>query len=381
MHTDSAKFKLTRIGIECESIEEEQYGIGRFLYKVLEQLAARPHLAQTYRFHLYFKKRIPDYPFLASPMFVKIVTTPRWAPASFNLHYHIWMIIRAYWDRVAMLYFPNYMLPLCWLKKSMVVLTEDIHAAMRSPQLPFKYRLAYWIFTNWAAIAATRVVAISHTSAKELQRVFGIASKRITINPLAVDPARDVHGVTRTQPYLLWVGQAFDRRHLRETLLAFEQIAPTFANLQFVVVGPDKYSPPVIDGLVAGINQRLGRQAVIRFERVSDAELAALYANASAVTYISDLEAFGLPPVEALAYGTPAIVADVPISREIFGSAAFFVDLPITVESIVPALRDALLNMPHREYIKTTAPSIVEKYTWSGSADRFLTAIDEILHA
>ena len=53
--------------------------------------------------------------------------------------------------------------------------------------------------------------------------------------------------------------------------------------------------------------------------------MAKLYANARAVIYISDREAFGLPPVEALAYGTPAIVANQPITHEIFGNNAFFV--------------------------------------------------------
>ena len=365
MSTDSEKF--ITIGIECESIEGgPSWGVGRFLYKTLEQLSLRPQLAATHRFHLYFKKQIPDYPFLASPMFVKTVTTPRWVPASFNLHYHVWMIARAYWDGVQLLFFPNYMLPLMWFKKSLVMLTEDIWYEMRNPKLGFRYRLAYWIFGNWAAIAATRVMAISHSSKEALTKLFGIRPGRIQVNELAVDPPQAVHGLTRTQPYLLYVGQAFERRHLRETLTAFAHIKPQFPGLEFVFVGPDKYTPPLtLD------------PSVVRFERVSDRALAALYANASVLVYVSDMEAFGLPPLEALSYGVPAVVMDAPVNREIYGEYAFYTQ---NAQGISVAISTALMDTAQRERIKQAAGAIVARYTWPAHTDRFLTIIHELSH-
>lgn len=277
------------------------------------------------------------------------------------------MIARAYWDGVDMLFFPNYMLPLLWFKKSLVMLTEDIWREMRNPQMPFRFRLAYGIFSTWAARSATRIMAISHASAEQLKRLFHIALRRIAVNELAIDLPLTTHGLTRTQPYLLYVGQAFERRHLRETLTAFQEISPSFPGLEFVVIGPDKYRPP----LVLPSN-------VVHFERVTDRELAALYANAKAIVYVSWTEAFGLPPLEALAYGTPAIVADTPVTRELFGDNAFFVT---AADQIPQALRAAMTDDEHRQHIQQSASAIVARYTWSAHTDRFLTIINEILHA
>src|SRR6185436_11484780 len=155
--------KLICIGIECESTEEDTYGVSRMVRKLLEQLALRPELAKTHRFYLYFKRRVPDFPFLDSPLFVKVVTTPKGFPTSFNLHYHVWMVARAYRGGIRMLYLPAYQLPLLWFRKSLVMLTEDIWREMRNPRVPFRYRISYTIFSNWAALAATRIMAISST--------------------------------------------------------------------------------------------------------------------------------------------------------------------------------------------------------------------------
>ena len=51
--------------------------------------------------------------------------------------------------------------------------------------------------------------------------------------------------------YILYVGQAFPRRHLRETLLAFEKISPQYLDLKFIAIGNDKYNPPIIEKLRA----------------------------------------------------------------------------------------------------------------------------------
>ena len=75
------------------------------------------------------------------------------------------------------------------------------------------------------------------------------------------------------------------------------------------------------------INKKLGRRAVIHKDYVPAEELANYYQNAKGLIYVSDREAFGLPPMEALAYGTPSIVADSPLTHELFGDNAFFVRL------------------------------------------------------
>lgn len=364
-----------KIGIECESIETDIWGVARMLLNLLRQLSERPELATTYRFHLYFKQQIPNYPFLKHPMFVCTITKPPRIPASFNLHYHVWMIARAYWDGVSMLFFPAYMLPLLWFKKSFVMLTEDIWHEMRNPQQKFRFRLAYAIFANWAALRATRIMAISESSKRELVRLFGIKPERISVARLAADlPAEALakEGANHYGDYVLYVAQAFPRRHLRETVQAFEKISGQFPNLKLIAIGPDKYRP-LLD---------IHNTRIIRKERVSGDELATLYAHAKVFVYVSDREAFGLPPLEALAYGVPSVLADKPVSHELFGDHAFYarpanggVNTSPSSDEIAAALTDALTNDVKRAAIRLAAPNILSHFTWPHFADRWLEIV------
>jgi glycosyltransferase involved in cell wall biosynthesis len=101
--------------------------------------------------------------------------------------------------------------------------------------------------------------------------------------------------------------------------------------------------------------------------RVDDAELAALYAGALAVVAPSRLEGFGLPPVEAAAYGTPAVVSDLPAFAETLGDAALRV-----APGDVAALADALLRIAGDEALRARLGAAARErcaaYTWERSA-------------
>ncbi|MBI2063422.1 MAG: glycosyltransferase family 4 protein [Candidatus Yanofskybacteria bacterium] len=399
---------MLKIGIECESIEgPESWGIGRIVKKLLEEISRRPELANEFRFFLYFKSRIPDYPWLNSPIFVKkavfnhsqILENLRMN--SFSLYYYIFLPIKLWFEKLDLMFFPNYMLPIFFKGRSLVILTEDIYYEINSGTLPWQYKLAYKIFAGWwAARHATKIMAISETSKKEVSRLFNIDSARIVANQLGVDHPKPVtpepspsasYGASSYTSYILYIGQAFPRRHLRETMLAFELIAGQFPDLKLIAVGKDKYNPLLLENLKNGINRRIGREGIIYKEYVPENELHQLYAGAKLLIYVSSKEAFGLPPLEALGYGVPAVVSDSEINHEIFGDNAFFVcpeDVrlssvealveglkTITPDSITTAIAEGLTDDIKREQIKKSAERILEKYTWQGFTDRFLNLV------
>jgi len=200
--------------------------------------------------------------------------------------------------------------------------------------------------------------------------------------------------------YLLFVGQAFPRRHLRETILAFEKLVTEHTNilenvgmseLKFIAIGPDKYPPDgqageksVINSLVEAVNKRLGREAIIHKDYVKDGELVELYAGAKALVYVSDREAFGLPPMEALAFGVPPVIADNELGHELFGEYAFYVpaqDRNILTFSrmlechspdrIAEGMLQALTQSDKIKRIKNSGPEFVKKYNWKSFVDKF----------
>ncbi|MCC6934302.1 MAG: glycosyltransferase [Candidatus Yanofskybacteria bacterium] len=367
------------IAIECESLEDTSWGVARMIRGALAEVAANPATYPNIRFDLYFKGRVPDEPWISAPMFrTHVVRLPKWlpVPVSFSLYYFVFLPIRLWFARPAVTYWPNYMLPIIAPAPSLVMLTEDVWYEARNPRRALRYRLGYRIFATWAARKATRIMAISHASRARVAQLFGIASDRIVVNELAVDtPNRAV--IPMTGPYVLFVGQALERRHLREALIAFERIAETRTDLRFVAIGPDKYDPPIVADRVHAINTRLGRPAVQHIPWVSHGDLIRFYAGATALVYVSDVEAFGLPPLEALSYDVPAVLREDPLNREIYGEHAFYTPSGSAAD-IEAALRRALDDDAHRKRIRAEASRIISRYTWKAHAQHLIAALTEL---
>jgi glycosyltransferase involved in cell wall biosynthesis len=393
---------MYKIGIECESIEDQSWGVGRSVKKLLEEISRRPELQKEFRFFLYFKSRIPNLSYLENPIFVKKIIKIPLVPPSFSIYYYLLLPIKLYFEKLDLMFFPNYMLPIIFRGKSLVVLTEDIYYEFKRGTLQWRYKLAYRIFANWAAKHATKIMAVSEASKRELTKLFKINPERIVVNQHGVDALPAIPNSQIPIPneilsyrlpaqkgirnwnleignYILYVGQAFPRRHLRETMLAYEKIASRFPGLKLVAIGKDKYNPPIIEKLRNEINCRLGYDGIIYKDYVSEEELQKLYSGAKALIYVSSKEAFGLPPLEALAYDVPPIVADSAITREIFENSAFFVEDANDPDSIAQAIVEGLTNDERRKEIKNSAGEILKKYTWSANTDRFIRIVKNLL--
>lgn len=372
---------MIKIAIDCEPIEEDSWGVARMISQTLQEISKRPELQERFKFVLFFKRSVPKLSYLDAPIFEKRVLRIPWTPVSFSFYYYVYIPIWLWFHPVDVTYFINYMLPLIFFGKSIVMMTDDLATEMKNPQLPFRYRLAYNIFYRWAARRATRIMAISETSKNELRKIFDISPHRIFVNHLGItttSATRSAEPALFSQ-YLLFVGQSFPRRHTRETLLAFEQIAKDFPSVNFIIVGVERYRPPILKKLVDDINRNLGSRRVVWLESTTDEQLANLYKNAIALAYISDREAFGLPPIEALAHGTPPIIADNELGHEIFSDNAFFVTQPLEVASIAGALREALANEPKRRQIIQSQESVALQFTWVKHLNRFIHAAEELI--
>lgn len=399
---------MIRIAIDCHKLEDstgaQRAGIGRHVYKLLEELSKRTELINEFQFFLYFKEKIPnDIEFLDNPIFIKrIAKLPFFFPffrPSFNIFFHIAIPFYALKDKINVTFFPSFMLPAFFPPvgeaKSIVLLTNDIYYEYTQGVQPLKYRIGYKLFSNWAARRATKITTQTYASRDEIVQYFNLNSEKISVVPLGVDVEQfSPHQTKEKKNYIFYIGQTFPRRHLRETILAFEKIAPKFPNLKFIAIGVDKYNPPIIDELVKKVNKKLGEERIFRFESVSDEKLVQLYQYAKLFIYISSSEAMGLPPLEALAAGTAPVVADTSTTREIFSTpggecAAFFarpakgnslnakasssgIKIQYTPDSIASVLSEALNNKEKREDIIKNRKSITSKYTWEKHTDLML---------
>jgi glycosyltransferase involved in cell wall biosynthesis len=107
-------------------------------------------------------------------------------------------------------------------------------------------------------------------------------------------------------------------------------------------------------------------------------DLTALYATADLLALPSLHEGFGLPALEAMAQGTPALLSDIPALRETAGSAARFV-APTDVDGWRAALVDLLGDDAERAHLAALGAARAASYSWDRCVERTVEVYDEAL--
>ena len=187
-------------------------------------------------------------------------------------------------------------------------------AVLREPRWFNRWTRSYSAFAvPRVARAATRVIAISEFTKRELVELLGTPEAKIRVVPNAVDDVFSPDGPRADGDYVLAVGTLEPRKNLARVAAAVEG--------ELRVVGARGWG---------GVDPPAN---VTWLGDVEDAELARLYRGARCLVYASLYEGFGLPVAEALACGCPVVTSARSAMAEIAGEDATYVD-PLDVESI-----------------------------------------------
>lgn len=227
-----------------------------------------------------------------------------------------------------------------------LVLTVHDLAILRFPEaFPRWHRLYGKAGLTRVLRAADAIVAVSELTKSETLELAGVPAARIRVIPNGVDAVFVPDGPRAAGDYALAVATLEPRKNLGRVVEAAR-----LAGVELRVVGARGWGGVEVPGWVG---------------EIPDAELASLYRGARCVLYPSLYEGFGLPVLEAMACGVPAVTSRGTAMEEVAGSAAILVD-PLEVESIAEGIRTA---ESRRGELVPLGLARAREFTWERTAD------------
>ncbi len=219
---------------------------------------------------------------------------------------------------------------------------------------------------------ATRLVAISEFTAREMVAQLGIRRERIDVVPLAPSPLFRTLAEAETAPvlarhglharrFVLSVSTVEPRKNFDRLLTAHAMLPLATRSAYPLVIAGGRGWGEALSGTVPARALADGHLRLLG--HVPDADLVALYGRAAAFAYPSLYEGFGLPILEAMACGAPVITAGTTASAETAGDAALLVD-PLDVAAIASALAATIEDATLAARLSAAGLARARGFTW-----------------
>jgi glycosyltransferase involved in cell wall biosynthesis len=239
---------------------------------------------------------------------------------------------------------------------------------------------------------AGRILAVSKFTKSEIQTVFGIPASHIEVVYNAIDErflrghATDADRQILAErylikyPFLLYAGRISPPKNLVRIIEAFSALKAElekegkFPDLKLIIIGDEVSKHPDLRRTVI----RSGVQNDVRFLGFIPIEMLRVFYDAAKVFVFPSLyEGFGLPPLEAMAHGTPVVTSNTSSLPEVVGNAAVLVN-PENVFEIMRALLHLLVDQSARDEIKKRCYEQAKRFSWDASARRILEIYGEV---
>ncbi len=240
---------------------------------------------------------------------------------------------------------------------------------------------------------ADAVIAVSNATRRDVEDLFGIPPAKIRQVHGAPDPRfleqghqpadaerqrlRDRFQIN--YPFLLHVGTIRPQKNIPRLVEAFAVLRgdlendPVYKDLRLIIIGDDISRHPAVRRTV--IQTRM--EPYVRFLGfVTFDTLRVFYASASAFVFPSLYEGFGLPPLEAMASGTPVVTSNISSLPEVVGDAAVLVN-PENVFEIAKGMREALVNDVLRGALIHRGHEQVRRFSWESTAHQVLSVYSQ----
>lgn len=223
---------------------------------------------------------------------------------------------------------------------------------------------------------SARIIAISESTKNDLVRIFKVPPEKIStvllarpgFDSTAKSGGDDVRARYKLDRYVLCVSGNHPHKNLPRLIEAFGSLRGR-EGLKLVIAGFQEPGPQ------ADLERRVGESGLsgrVRFlGHVPDADLPGLYAGAEVFVFPSLYEGFGLPPLEAMAYGAPVAVSRSSSLPEVVGDAGLYFD-PLNPEEMAARIGQLLDDAELRGRLRRQGPERAARFSWRKTAEETL---------
>tara|TARA_B100000929_G_scaffold262875_1_gene228467 strand:- start:1259 stop:2389 length:1131 start_codon:yes stop_codon:yes gene_type:complete len=373
-----------RIVVDARKAGGQDYGIGTYIRR-LGETCARLSPSDDFVF-LGKADRVDgkDVPRDAARITGDNVT---WEPNP-SANYSLRELVSIAWQvrdlRGDVFHAPHYVYPLMLPCPGVVTIHDCIH--LRFPQQFPKpgSNLYARMMIRRAVAKSDRVLTVSEATRADLVELVNADPSKIEVIPHGCDPyfletvdGRELSNVAKkyslARPFLLSVANIKPHKNLKRLLESFGQLRRDYDDLDLVIAGGDFYPELQAACESYGVKDRVRQLGFLKKK-----DLRALYNLARIFVFPSLYEGSGLPPLEAMACGTPVVASSNSAIPEVVGHNGLLVN-PYRVDAITEAIRSLLEDSSFRNKLGAQGKIRAQEFDWNESARRVLDVYREVV--
>jgi glycosyltransferase involved in cell wall biosynthesis len=254
-------------------------------------------------------------------------------------------------------------------------------------------QMVHYRMTRFALHHAARIFAVSNFTRQDVARIFQVPESKIEVVYNAIDDRFRMGHATDADrqmiaeryqihyPFILYAGRISPHKNVVRTIEAFSALKTDLAkdglmdDLKLIIIGDEVSKHPDLRRAVI----KSGVQYDVRFLGFVPIDvLRIFYDTAKVFIFPSLYEGFGLPPLAAMALGTPVVASNTSSLPEVVGKAAVLVN-PENVFDIKRALFRVLTDQALREKMKEAGRAQAGKFSWEASVRRMIEVYEEVV--
>jgi glycosyltransferase involved in cell wall biosynthesis len=375
-----------KIYIEGSPIFQQRTGVGQYTKRLFEKIALIDKINDYTFFAFLFAKKEPKPPILSANINYKYI---KFMPGKIynklfkkGVKLNINFLLN---EKSDLFIFPNFVAwPTSKNKKVWSIIYDASY--LEHPKYSDEKNRDYLIkFVGKTIERSEKIITISQNAKKEIENHYPLSKNKIEIISPAVDHKeyfpKNKKEVTKVinkygidKNYILYTGTLEPRKNIVGILSAYNKLTEALrGEYQLVLAGGKGWLDEEIEEKLTelkGLN-------IIRTGYVADEDLPALYSGATVFVYPSFYEGFGMPPLEAMACGTPVITSNNSSLPEVVGEAGIMIDAKDT-EALAKSIEKVISSKKLQNEMIKKGIKQAKKFSWEESAKKLYELIQSI---